>query len=179
MLKRSKLPSSNELLSIFHLSETLKSSTRKVHDYLQDKGLNLEVKQIPETTRTAAEAAKAVNCDIACIAKSLVFRNRKNQTPVMIVASGKNRVDLKKAGQVLGTELEQADADFAHKHTGYAIGGIPPIAHPKPITTLLDIDLKNQSCIWAAAGTPNSLFCLSSDQLELLTGASWVDLAEE
>ena len=161
------------------MAETLKSSTRKVQAYLNSRGFDLRVQQIPETTRTAAEAAKAVNCDVACIAKSLIFRNRDNQEPVLIIASGRNRVDLEKAGKVLGGKLERADADFARKHTGYAIGGIPPVAHGKPVTTLLDRDLKMNPVIWAAAGTPNSLFSLTPDELQDLPGADWVGIAED
>lgn len=162
-----------------HRSESLKSSTQKVQAYLRAQGLDLEVRQIPETTRTAAEAAKAVNCDIACIAKSLIFRNCSNQEPVLIIASGNNRVDLKKTGEILDCNLGRADADFVREHTGYAIGGIPPVAHPKPIVTLLDQDLQNKPVIWAAAGTPNSLFSLAPDELQTLTGARWVEISEE
>ena len=161
------------------MTEILKSSAQKVQAYLNARGFDLRVQQIPQTTRTAEEAAKAVNCDVACISKSLIFRNRDNQEPVLIIASGTNRVDLKKAGRIIGSKLERADADFAREHTGYAIGGIPPIAHNKPITTLLDRDLKMNPVIWAAAGTPNSLFSLTPDELRSLTGANWVEIAED
>jgi len=161
------------------VTETLKSSTQRVQAYLNSRGLDLKVRQIPATTRTAAEAAKAVSCDISCIAKSLIFRACDSQKPVLIIASGSNRVDLKKAGEVIGTKLEQADADFARKHTGYAIGGIPPIAHAGTVATLLDRDLMKKPVIWAAAGTPNSLFSLAPDELQDLTGAEWVAIAED
>lgn len=160
------------------MSETLKSSTRKVRDFLCARGLDIDIRQIPESTHTAADAARAVNCDIACIAKSLVFRNRDNGEPVLIIASGKNRVDLERAGQALGSRLERADADFVRDQTGYAIGGIPPTAHSRPMTTLLDSELRTRPIIWAAAGTPNSLFSLTPDMLVDITDGSWVDLAE-
>ncbi|MCY4149032.1 MAG: YbaK/EbsC family protein [Gammaproteobacteria bacterium] len=161
------------------MTEILKSSTQRVQAYLNSRGFDLRVQQIPETTRTAAEAAKAVNCDVSCIAKSLIFQNRDNHEPLLIIASGGNRVDLEKAGEVIGSKLERADAGFARKHTGYSIGGIPPVAHVKPINTLLDQDLRLNPVIWAAAGTPNSLFSLTPDELQDLTGASWAEIAED
>ena len=156
----------------------MKSSARRVQDYLHEHGLGLEVVQLPASTRTAQEAALAVGCDISQIAKSLVFQDEDRGEAVLVIASGGNRVDLHKVASATGHRLGRADADFVREKTGYAIGGVPPVAHQQNMVTLLDRELENQPLIWAAAGTPNALFSLKPRELQDLTGGEWVDLAE-
>ena len=125
----------------------------------------------PAGTRTAAEAAAAVGCTVAQIAKSIIFR--AGGRAALIVASGANRVDQAKAGAVLGTPLARADADWVRATTGFAIGGVSPIGHLAPPLLLLDEDLRTLDPIWAAAGSPNHVFRTTAAELHRLTGAAW------
>jgi len=110
---------------------------------------------------------------VAQIAKSIVFRTVHAQRPVLVVASGANRVNETRVAALLGEPIEKADAAYVRARTGFAIGGIPPIGHPQPIPTLLDEDLLRLGELWAAAGTPNSVFKLSAETLHALTGGAW------
>lgn len=156
----------------------LKASSQRVQDFLDQHGVELKVKQMTESTRTAAEAADALGCQIGQIAKSLIFKNKATGTPVLLVASGANRVDTKKVEKATGIKLGRADADYVRENVGYVIGGVPPIAHSQALTTYLDPDLQNYSTVWAAAGTPNSMFELACDQLEKLTQGAWIEMAQ-
>jgi len=148
----------------------LKESAQRVQAALDARGLKLRVREFPASTRTSEEAAAAVGCDVAQIAKSLVFRARDSGRPVLIVASGANRVDEKKVAALLGEKIERADPEFVRAKTGFAIGGIPPVGHAEPPVTLLDEDLFKLGVIWAAAGTPNAVFELTPEDLQALTG---------
>lgn len=160
------------------MSMELKASSQRVQDFLAQHGQQFVVRQMPASTRTAAEAAEAVGCSIGQIAKSLIFKDKKSGDPVLIVASGANMVCTKKVEQATGMKLGKADADFVREKVGYAIGGVPPVAHHSQVTTILDPSLQSYEAIWAAAGTPNSLFELHSRDLELLTQGTWVELAK-
>ncbi|QXO16157.1 YbaK/EbsC family protein [Vibrio ostreae] len=160
------------------MSLELKASSQRVQDFLSQHGQQFVVKQMPASTRTAAEAAEAVGCAIGQIAKSLIFKDKQTGDPVLIVASGANMVCTKKVEQATGIKLGKADADFVREKVGYAIGGVPPVAHHAKVTTILDPSLQCYEAIWAAAGTPNSLFELHSKDLELLTQGTWVELAK-
>ena len=148
----------------------LKESDQRVQAALDARGLKLTVREFPASTRTSEEAAAAVGCAVAQIAKSLVFRARDSGRPVLIVASGANRVDEKKVAALLGEKIERADPEFVRAKTGFAIGGIPPVGHAEPPVTLLDEDLFKLAVIWAAAGTPNAVFELTPQDLQALTG---------
>jgi prolyl-tRNA editing enzyme YbaK/EbsC (Cys-tRNA(Pro) deacylase) len=126
--------------------------------------------EVPHSTRTAAEAAVAVGCDVAQIVKSLIFRAVHSDRPILVIASGANRVNENAVGGLIGEPLGKANADFVREHTGFAIGGVPPVGHVSPIETLIDEDLLQHAEIWAAAGTPNTLFRLSPADLVRLTG---------
>lgn len=132
-------------------------------------GPDYEVLEFEESTRSAAEAAAAVGCDVAAIAKSLVFR-LADGSPVLVIASGANRVDEARVADLLGQTLQRPDADFVRRHTGFSIGGVPPVGHPEPLPVVLDEDLMALPEIWAAAGTPNAVFRLTPAQLQALTG---------
>ena len=142
----------------------LKASAQKVRDALQALGLDHEVVQYPDSTRTAAEAAQAIGCEAAQIVKSLVFRTAKTNRPLLVLVSGVNRVDEKKLKVLIGEKIKKADAGFVREQTGFAIGGVPPLGHAQPLTTLIDQDLMSHEHVWAAAGTPNAVFRIEAKQ---------------
>ena len=136
-----------------------------------------EVLEFDAGTRTAADAAAAIGCTVAEIAKSLVFRAKQSGRSVLVVASGDNRVDEKKVAVLLGEKISRADADFVREMTGFAIGGVPPVGHATAPLTLIDEDLMKFATIWAAAGTPNAVFQLKPAALAELTGGQVADVA--
>ena len=123
----------------------------------------------PDGTRTAADAAAAVGCDVAQIAKSIVFR--AGERAAVIVASGANRVDPARAGAVLGVRLGRADADWVRLTTGFAVGGVAPVGHLAPPLIVLDEDLMALDPVWAAAGSPRHVFRTAPADLLRITGA--------
>lgn len=147
---------------------------RRVQDLL---GPDYAVVEFDASTRTSAEAAAAIGCSMAQIAKSLVFRTVSGR-PVLVVASGVNRVDENKVGVLLGEKIERPDADFVREVTGFPIGGVAPLGHSTRLEILLDEDLKALDPIWAAAGTPNAVFRLTADALEKMTGGRFLDIAK-
>lgn len=130
-----------------------------------DLGFNFDIKQLANSTRTVTEAALVVGCNEGQIAKSLIFKTKDSQQPILVVASGTNRVDEKKLGQLVGEEIIKADADFVLGATGFNIGGVPPFAHQQKITTFIDQDLFSYPLIWAAAGHPCAVFSLTPKEL--------------
>jgi prolyl-tRNA editing enzyme YbaK/EbsC (Cys-tRNA(Pro) deacylase) len=108
------------------------------------------------------------------IAKSLIFKTRNREEPILVIASGPNRVDEKKIGALVGEKINKPDADFVRQHTGFSIGGVPPVGLKQPITTFIDEDLLAFDEIWAAAGTPNAVFCLTGDDMVRATGGQVV-----
>jgi len=140
-------------------------------------GSTYQVVEFEESTGTSAEAAAAIGCTLAQIAKSLVFRSASGKS-VLVVASGVNRVDEKKINQIIGEKIGRADPDFVREMTGYAIGGVAPIGHRTAPFVLLDADLQAISEIWAAAGTPNAVFKLTPAQLQSMTGGEYADIAK-
>jgi len=145
---------------------------------LREAGIDTVVVEFEQPTRTSAEAAAAIGCSVAEIAKSIVFRGRQSGQAVIVVASGENRVSETKVAEKVGELLERADGDFVRATTGYAIGGVAPIGHSQPVRLVLDEDLKRFENIWAAAGTPFSVFRLRPEQLKSLTGADWTDVRQ-
>jgi len=147
------------------------SSVQRVRDALESSGIEAEIRELPDSTRTAPEAARAVGCEVGQILKSLVFRGARSGRPVLVAASGANRVDEEAVEAVLGEPIEKADADFVRKTTGFAIGGVPPLAHSERLEMLLDEDLLGYPEVWAAAGTPKAVMRLAPDTLRRL--AEW------
>ncbi len=135
-------------------------------------GPGYQVLEFDAGTRTAAEAAAAIGCEVAEIAKTLIFRAEPSARAVLVIASGVNRVDERKVGEIVGEKIVRADADFVRLKTGFAIGGVPPLGHAEPLVTLIDESLRAFETIWAAAGTPNAVFRLTPTDLERLTGGS-------
>ena len=145
---------------------------------LHDAGVDAHVVEFEQPTRTSAEAAAAIGCSVAEIAKSIVFRGGDSGRAIVVVASGDNRVSEAKVAGSVGEPLLRADAEFVRAATGYAIGGVAPIGHAQPVLLLLDADLRRFELVWAAAGTPYSVFPVSPDQLRALTGAEWSDVRQ-
>jgi prolyl-tRNA editing enzyme YbaK/EbsC (Cys-tRNA(Pro) deacylase) len=154
----------------------LAPSAQKVEDWLAAHALAGRVVEMPDSTRTSAEAAGAIGCTVAQIAKSLLFRGRESGRPVLVIASGINRVDEAKVAALVGERIVRPDADFVRNATGYAIGGVPPVGHATPILTLIDADLLLLDPIWAAAGTPFAVFRLGADELVSLSGGQAVEV---
>lgn len=150
----------------------------RVQALLHAAGLDAQVVEFEQPTRTSAEAASAIGCSVAEIAKSIVFRGKVSGLAVVVVASGDNRVSEKKVSAKVDEPLARADADFVRSATGYAIGGVAPIGHAQPVKLLLDEDLKRFSTVWAAGGTPYSVFPVAPEELRRLTGAGWSDVRE-
>jgi prolyl-tRNA editing enzyme YbaK/EbsC (Cys-tRNA(Pro) deacylase) len=151
-------------------------SARKVQAALGDR---FQAFEFDATTRTAADAAAAIGCTVAQIAKSLIFRAADSGRPVLVIASGASRVDEKKVGAAIGEKIDRADADFVREATGFAIGGVPPVAHKIPPVTLIDEGLFAFDEIWAAAGTPNAVFRLTPSDLVALTGGRAAAVARQ
>jgi prolyl-tRNA editing enzyme YbaK/EbsC (Cys-tRNA(Pro) deacylase) len=161
------------------MESELRDSAKRVQDFLLSMGFSFKVKELPGSARTAQEAADSIGCSVSQIAKSLVFREKTTDRPVLVVASGSNRVDAKKIEKTTGLKLGRADGKYVKERVGFAIGGIPPVGHNEPLETILDPDLKQYSIIWAAAGTPFAVFQMKPADLEPLTKGRWVDLSEE
>ena len=153
------------------MTAPLSSSAKRVQRALAERGVACRVLEMPASTRTAAEAAAAIGCEVAQIAKSLVFRGASSGDPVLVVASGGNRVDEDKVANLLGEPVARADADYVRARTGFAIGGVPPVGHAETIRTVLDEDLFAYDVVWAAAGTPRAVFETSADQLAAMSNA--------
>ena len=140
-------------------------------------GSEYQVVEFEHSTRSAADAAKAIGCAISQIAKSLIFR-QADEHPVLIIVCGDNRVDKQKAAAVVGGVLHRADANFVRSKSGFSIGGVAPVGHRVPPIVILDHHLEKLDIIWAAAGTPNSVFRLTPKQLASLTFGTFEDITE-
>lgn len=157
----------------------LPEAARRVQQALRSAGLGASVVELPQSTRTAADAAAAVGCSVSQIVKSLVFRAADSGLPALVLASGTNRVDVARVSAHLGMQVSKADADFVRSVTGFAIGGVPPLGHHQPIVTLIDEDLLALDTVWAAGGTPNAVFSIAPQQLVAACGGRVVSLAEQ
>lgn len=158
------------------MTTLLKDSSQRIQQVLQQYGLDIQVIEFTNTTRSAQEAANTIGCQVGQIAKTLIFKSTHDEKPVCVIASGKNRVDEKKIEQLIGNAIEKADANFVLKHTGFAIGGVPPVGYILDIEPLIDHDLMSYTEIWAAAGTPFSVFNIIPENLVRITGGQIVDI---
>ncbi len=153
-----------------------KTSVDRVREALLAAGHPDTIAAFPATTRTAAEAAQAIGCTIAQIAKSVVFR--AGERAALVIASGVNRVDARKVEAVLGVALRRADGEWVRAQTGFAIGGVSPLGHLAPPLLVFDRDLLALHPIWAAAGTPHHVFRTEAETLARITGAVLADIRE-
>ena len=148
-------------------------SSERILQILGDAGLHSEVRTLADSTRTAAEAAAALGCDVGAIASSLVFL--ADGAPVVVLTSGAHRVDTALlASQIGAASITRASADEVRAATGQPIGGVAPVGHPAPVPTYIDVELKKHGELWAAAGTPHSVFDISYEDLLRITGATEV-----
>jgi prolyl-tRNA editing enzyme YbaK/EbsC (Cys-tRNA(Pro) deacylase) len=152
------------------VGEFTSATVQRVQEALRALGRGHEIVDLGLSARTAADAARAVGCRVDQIAKSLVFRLRESGRPLLVVTSGVHRVDERKVAALVGEALERADADFVRAETGFAIGGVAPIAHTKTVLTLVDEHLLSFAEIWAAGGHPNTVFRLTPADLVDMTG---------
>jgi prolyl-tRNA editing enzyme YbaK/EbsC (Cys-tRNA(Pro) deacylase) len=160
------------------MADNLPTSAQRVQNVLSEMGVPLQVVELPESTRSAAEAAQAIGCRIEQIAKSLIFRGAETGEALLVIASGVNRIDEAKLSAIAGEPIVKADAKFVRERTGFAIGGIPPIGHAQPIRTFIDSDLMQLDEIWAAAGTPHAVFRLPSADLPRITGGEVISVKQ-
>lgn len=154
------------------------ASAERVAEVLRERGVESEIIEFAQSTRTAQDAADAIGCQVEQIVKSLVFL--ADDRPVLALVSGANRLDRDKLGQAMGAgRVRRADADAVREATGYAIGGVPPVGHTQPLPIYLDQDLFWYDTVYAAAGTPHAVFGIAPEELQRVTGAESIDLAEE
>lgn len=158
------------------MEQPLSARAKRVQEALTNAGLSCRVEELPASTRTAAEAAAAVGCAVAQIAKSLVFRGANTATPYLVIASGAHRVDELRLAEWVSEKVEKPDADFVRSVTGFPIGGVPPVGHDQPLRTLVDQAFLAFDEIWAAAGTPNAVFRIAPSDLIRVTGGEVVSL---
>ena len=154
----------------------LPPSAQKVQDVANALGLDIAVREMAESTRTAEEAAAACGVTVGQIVKSLVFLGETSGKPYLLLVSGSNRVNEKGVARHLGEKLKRPDAQAVRTLTGYAIGGIPPFGFATPIATYMDRDLLQYDVIWAAAGTPKAVFCTQPARLRDATGALAIEM---
>ena len=157
----------------------MKPANERVAQYLEQFGITFEIRMLSNAVRTARLAADALGCEVGQIANSLIFRDINSDQAVLIMCAGDRRVDVQKVKQQAGIVLGKADADFVRQQTGFAIGGVPPVAHANTLRCLLDASLQRYSEIWSAAGTPESVFSMTPQELQKITAGSWQDLVEQ
>ncbi len=157
----------------------LAKSAASVQEALDKLKLECKVLELPNSTRTAIDAASSIGCDIGQIVKSLIFRTKKTEKPILVLASGPNQVDIKTIEGCVGESITKADANFVREITGFAIGGISPVGHKNAIDFIyIDRDLLDLDEVWAAAGTPNAVFCIKSRDLLRATSGKVVSLSK-
>lgn len=151
----------------------------RIQGLLAEAQVDVRVVEFEQPTRTSAEAAAAIGCSVAEIAKSVVFKGKTSAQAVVVIASGDNRVSEKKVAELIGEKMSRADADFVRESTGFAIGGVSPLGHAGPVRLLLDQDLQRFGTVWAAAGTPFSVFPITPAQLAALVRVPWSDIRQD
>lgn len=135
------------------------------------------IEEFPAGTHSAADAAQAIGCSVAQIAKSIAFRSEEDV--VLVIASGSNRIDRKKVAALIGRPVKPATPDWVHNKTGFAVGGVAPIGHACPVITVLDRDLLSLTPLWAAAGSPMHVFRTTAESLIAMTSASVGDIRQD
>jgi prolyl-tRNA editing enzyme YbaK/EbsC (Cys-tRNA(Pro) deacylase) len=160
------------------MSEELSPSAQKVQDALRQFEVSCRVVELPGSTRTSKDAAEAVGCRVEQIAKSIVFQGKQSGKPMLVVASGSNRIDEKKLRHLVAEPVRKADADFVREQTGFVIGGVPPVGHVRFLDIFIDEDLLKYDEIWAAAGTPHAVFRLTPSELQRITAAKVVNISQ-
>jgi prolyl-tRNA editing enzyme YbaK/EbsC (Cys-tRNA(Pro) deacylase) len=156
---------------------SLPRAAQRVADALKSRGHTGEIRLLGDSARSAAEAAEALGVDQQQIVKSLVFRARQSDQPILALIGGTSRVDPQLLAQHVGEPVERAEAGWVREQTGFAIGGVPPLGHAAGLRTVADRALVELTQLWAAAGTPHAVFPLRGDELARLTGAELAPIA--
>lgn len=154
----------------------MSKSLKRVEEAARKAGLDLEIRDMPDSTRTAQDAAQACGCAVGQIVKSLIFQGQNSKTLKLLLVSGDHNVDLEKAAGHIGEPLVRADPKIIREQTGFAIGGVSPIGHKNPIETWFDTHLLSYETVWAAAGTPHAVFQIIPQDLLRLTLATKLDV---
>lgn len=154
----------------------LKPASRRVAEAAEKAGLSLKIVTHAQSTRTAEEAAAACGCGVGQIVKSLVFQGKASGAAILLLVSGSNRVNEKAVAKHIGEALKRPDAQFVRDVTGFAIGGIPPVGHDTPLKTFIDQALMQFPTVWAAAGTPESVFEVAPGALATATKATIIEV---
>ncbi|MEI6509595.1 MAG: YbaK/EbsC family protein [bacterium] len=152
------------------MGETLSAGAQRVQEALRTLGLTTQVIHMPQTTRTAQEAAQTIGCSVGQIVKSILFKGTASGKPILVLASGSNRVSERIIAELVGEPVAKADAEFVREQSGYVIGGVPPLAHRAPPRTFIDLDLYQYEETWAAAGAPFEVFRVTAPELQQMTG---------
>jgi prolyl-tRNA editing enzyme YbaK/EbsC (Cys-tRNA(Pro) deacylase) len=153
---------------------TLSPTAQKIQNLLNELGYPYTVIEHTESTRTAQEAADQAGCELGQIVKSLIFKGKHSEKPILVLASGPNRVNEKLIGEYASEPIVKPDADYVRVVTGFAIGGVPPIGHARKMETYIDEDFAKYTTIWAAAGTPKAIFELKTEDLQTMTAGKVV-----
>ena len=161
------------------MSAELPPRAQMVQDELQAKGLDSKVQVMPDSCRTSELAAAAVGCKVAQIAKSLIFKAKQSDEAVLVIACGDNMVDTKKVAKLVGQKISRPDADFVRQKTGFAIGGVAPVGHTSRLQVFIDQDVYRFEEMWAAGGTPHTVFPLTPDDLVRITGGQVSDVKQD
>ena len=151
-------------------AHSLSRGALRVQEALEGLDLRLQVVELPSSTRTAQEAAQSIGCSVRQIAKSILFKTVETGRPLLVIASGTSWIDEGRIAEDVGEKVRKAEASFVRQHTGFSIGGLPPLGHDEQLLTFIDQDLLSYDEIWAAAGTPHAVFKLSGDDLVAATG---------
>ena len=156
---------------------SLPEGVQRVARYLQEAGHAHGPQMLDGAARTSQEAADQLGIAVGQVAKSVIFKRKEDGVHVLVVAAGDRRVDEKKLAALVG-KVGRADADYVKERTGFTIGGVSPVAHLQPPVTVIDASLARFEVLWAAAGHPHAVFALSMAELEALTRAPVVDVAQ-
>jgi prolyl-tRNA editing enzyme YbaK/EbsC (Cys-tRNA(Pro) deacylase) len=153
-------------------AKPLPASARRVQDALAAAGTDARVIELPVAARTSQQAADALGIAVGQIAKSLIFRAVPGGRAVLVIAAGDRRVDEARISVLLGEAIERATPDFVREHSGFAIGGVAPLAHARPMTTFIDASLRRFDVVWAAGGTPHCVFPIAPAELVRVSGGT-------
>lgn len=153
-----------------------RAPVQRVRAALERAGVQPELVELAETARSAGDAARALGCPVEAIVKSLLFRGARSGRPVLVLASGPNRVDERLVAERLGEPIEKADARFVRERSGFAIGGVPPVGHAETPVAFVDRDLLDREVVWAAAGHTHVVFGLDPAELSRITGGQVIEV---
>ena len=169
---RDKSPDTATFTTMRRVASSDHPAVERVRTALNAVGATSDIRWLSDSARTAAQAAEGLGVEVGQIASSIIFALPEGE-PLLVVTSGRHRVDTARVAELLGVEgLGRADADFVRIATGFAIGGVSPVAHARPITTLVDLALADYEVVWAAAGHPHAVFPTSFEELVALTGGT-------